>query len=158
MFSREMEVLRTVGMTKDTYINGKQHFAWQLAWNHPNPNKPPNPQKKACSNYPWLNGRKIYINIVAIYNATSGNLCQERVNEEGGVIEKKKKKCKILGARSQSRTNRFCSYISLFAYLSHFVFFALVLSSPLVPFALGISSDLFDLHLTALTKFFFRYL
>ena len=74
-----------------TCINGKQHFAWQLAWNHPNPNKPPNPQKKACSNYPWLNGRKIYINIVAIYNATSGNLCQERVNEEGGVIAKKKK-------------------------------------------------------------------
>ena len=53
MSPTEMEKLLTVGMMKDTYINGKQHFEWQLALNHPTPNKSPIPRKKAFPKCPW---------------------------------------------------------------------------------------------------------
>ena len=43
-------------------------------------------------------------------------------------------------------------------YLSHLTFFALILSFPLVPLALRISSNLFDLYLTGLDKVFLQVL
>ena len=66
----EIELLRTVGMINDTHINGKH--AKQ--------------QKKACPNCLWMNGRNIQKAMVAINNATIGNLCPESVQQEEGGI------------------------------------------------------------------------
>ena len=74
--------------------NNISHGSW--AWttqpliNHPTPERRHVQTARGRKGGIHINIYTKYVIIVAMNNATSGNLCQESVNEEGGVIKKTK--------------------------------------------------------------------